>query len=375
MLIGIDASRANKKHKTGVEWYAYHLIQELKKNDSENQYYLYTREKLMGGLANCPPNFKEVVLGWAPGYLWTQLRLSWEMKFGKYKPDILFVPAHVLPILHPKKSIVTIHDVGFSAYPKLYNWKDKLYHIWASYYISRRAKKIITISNFSKLEIEKYFPKSKGKIAITPIGFDRQVYCAKRDSSSINQTLNKFEITKPFFLNTARLEDKKNILGLLEAFSIFQKKFDASKKYNLVLVGNKGTGYSKIKSKIDELNLKKNIIEIGWIEKTDLANLYKVAEIFIFPSLYEGFGIPPLEAMACETPVITSDAASIPEVVGQAAITVDPHQPEIIAQAMKYIVTKPELKNKLILNGLEQIKKFSWQKCAQETLRIFESLY
>ncbi|MFA7662322.1 MAG: glycosyltransferase family 1 protein [Patescibacteria group bacterium] len=374
MLIGIDASRANKKNKTGVEWYSYHVIQELKKIDQKNQYFLYTREKLEGDLADCPPNFKEVILKWPPKYLWTQFRLSWEMKFGKFKPEVLFISAHVLPLWHPKKSVVTIHDVGFCHFPKLYNWKDKLYHLWSTGFIALMSKKIITISEFSKTEIEKYFPKSQGKIEVIPIGFDSTAYRVIENQELLKATLNKFKITKPFFLDVARLEYKKNILGLLEAFDIFRKKFDPEKKYQLVLVGNPANGYDKIKAKISELGLENDVIEIGWTEKPDMVNLYNSAEIFIFPSFYEGFGIPPLEAMACGTPVITSNIASLPEVVGQSAITVDPYQPEIIAQAMNYILTKPELKAKLIQNGFDQIKKFSWQRCAQETLKVFENL-
>jgi len=372
MIIGIDASRANKKIKTGVEWYAYHLIQTLKTIDKKNRYFLYTNKKLSGGLEKCPDNFEEKILSWPPKYLWTQIRLSWEMKFGKNKPDVLFVPAHTIPIFHPKNSIVTVHDVGFARFPKLYNWMDKLYHNWIMKFIKKHAKKIITISKFSKQEIIELYNIEPEKIAIIYNGFNQMAYRPVEKASTIKKVLQKYQLTKPFFLNIARLEYKKNILGLIKAFKIFQGQFDPDKKYQLVLAGGGGQGYVDILQEIEKQNLKDSIIILGWVNEADLPKLLNASTAFVFPSFYEGFGIPILEAMSCGTPVITSNVASLPEVAGDAALLIDPYDSEKIAQAMNKIITDEDLCNELTRKGFKQIKKFSWQRCAREVLNILE---
>ncbi|MDD4606804.1 MAG: glycosyltransferase family 1 protein [Patescibacteria group bacterium] len=370
MFIGIDASRANKKHKTGVEWYAYHLIQNLKKIDSHNQYFLYTNKKLKGELGDCPANFQEVVLNWPPRYLWTQIRLSWAMKFSKYKPDVLFIPAHTIPILHPKNSIVTIHDVGFARFPKLYNWKDKLYHNWTLKFIKKHAKKIITVSQFSKQEIVKFYKIKPDKIQVIYNGFDAGNYQSVQDKNLIQLILEKYSITQPYFLNIARLEYKKNILGLIKSFEIFKNKFESAQNFKLILVGNRGAGADQILQAIEKSKFKKDILTLGWLDRRDLNYLMNGCRAFIFPSLYEGFGIPVLEAMSCGVPVITSRAASLPEVVADAALCVDPENYNDLAQKMYQIDTDENLRQELIKKGFQQIKKFSWQECAQRVLDV-----
>ena len=166
MKIGIDASRANKPKKTGVEWYSYHLIEEFKKIDKENRFFLYTNKPLTGQLAVCPDNFKETVLNWPIPRSWTLGRLSLEMKFGKNKPDVLFVPAHTIPLLNPKKSVVTVHDIGFEHFPEVYNWADKLYHKFTIQFIKRFATKIITISEFSKNDLIDTYKIAPEKIKV-----------------------------------------------------------------------------------------------------------------------------------------------------------------------------------------------------------------
>ena len=156
MIIGIDASRANKDKKTGVEWYSYHLIEQFKKIDKENRYFLYTDKPLKGDLAKCPDNFEEKILKWPLPRFWTLGRLSWEMLFGK-KPDVLFVPAHTIPLFNPKRVVVTVHDIGFEHFPELYKWADKLYHRLTIRFIKRFADKIITVSRYSKHDISEFY--------------------------------------------------------------------------------------------------------------------------------------------------------------------------------------------------------------------------
>jgi len=218
MLIGIDASRANKPIKTGTEWYSYHLIQWFKKLDKENHFLLYTNVQLKSGLENCPQNFKEKVLKWPPGRLWTQFRLSWEMMLNGPKLDRLFVTAHVIPLIHAKKTIVTIHDIGFERFSEIYPWYDIVYHKWAIRFAKHAASKIITISEFSKKELMDVFKIKSEKIKVIYNGYDKKKY-RLYNSEEIEQVKSKYNLSKPYLIFIGRLEEKKNTPFLVECFS------------------------------------------------------------------------------------------------------------------------------------------------------------
>jgi len=365
MLISIDASRANRYYKTGTEWYSYHLIQNLKKVDQENHYFLYTDKRLRGDLANLPDNFEEKLLKWPFKYLWTQGRLSLEMKFSKEKPDVLFVPAHTIPIIHPKKTITTIHDLGFERFPYLYSFWQRKYLKWSARYALKKATKIITVSNFTKNELIKIYQADPKKIEVVYLGYDKGKYCLIEDREEVNKRLKKYNIFRPYLLYVGRLEKKKNVLGLIRAFNLVKNK-----DLKLVLVGKFGYGYEEIEEEISKLNLKRRIIQPGWVEEKDIPYLLNGAELFVFPSFYEGFGLPNLEAMACGCPVITSNVASLPEIAGGAALLVNPNNLWEIAQKIERIIGERGVRNELIEKGLERVKNFSWIKCAKETLEV-----
>lgn len=365
MLIGIDASRANKQQKTGTEWYSYFLIQEFKKLDSENNYLLYTNAKLSVGLEKCPKNFREKLLKWLPVRFWTQIRLSWEMLF--HPCDVLFVPAHALPLIHPKKSIVTIHDIGFDRYPKLYRFADIFYHRLVVKFAARQADKIITISEFSKKELVDVYKVNPEKIKVVHLGFDKENYRKIDNKEEINKILQKYNLEKPYLLYTGRLEEKKNIYNLILAF---EKISYHQPEYKLVLAGRPGFGYEKFLSLLQEKKLENKVKILGWVEQKDLPYIMNAAEIFVFPSFYEGFGIPILEAMACGIPVCCSNAASLPEVAEDSALFFDPYNPDDIYGKLLYLINNKVMQFNLKQKGLSRAKMFSWEKCAEETLEI-----
>jgi glycosyltransferase involved in cell wall biosynthesis len=363
MLIGIDASRANKKNKTGVEWYSYHLIEALKKNDRENQYFLYTDKPLEGKLGVCPSNFSEKILKWPFGKFWTLGRLSLEMLFGE-KPDVLFVPAHTLPLITPNRSVVTVHDIGFERFPEVYKWPDIVYHRFAIKNIKRASAQIITVSEFSKKEIIDVYKISAEKITAIPIGFSPPHF----DMDFVREETRKIG-GLPFILFVGRLEEKKNICRMLEAFAKI-KNSGKIPDLRFVLAGRPGFGFEKIKKKIVELNLLDDVIFTGWINNDELGFLYQRAKVLLFATLYEGFGIPPLEAMSVDCPVVCSNATSLPEVVGDAAILVDPLSVDYIAAGLSAALFDDEKRKILIERGRERVKLFSWEKCAAETLKV-----
>ena len=383
MLLLIDASRANNEQKTGVEWYAFFVIQELKKIvPLETRVVLFTRESLKGEFAVLPPNWQEQVLQWRPRRLWTQIRLSWEIwrvkrgardySAGVKEEDIaLFVPAHVLPLVCPKKTFITIHDLGGIRFPSGYSLFERLYARFATAFALRRAT-VFTPSEFSKREIESVF--GNGKITVVPNGFDDSKYHLIDDKEKVKQILEKYNICVPYFLSISRLEEKKNTVGIIEAYKIFKEKIalkSNSENYSLVLLGKPGYGYAKATKAIKKSGYQHTIILPGWVKAEDVPFLMAVAAWFIFPGFYEGFGIPVLEAMACGVSVIASNRAALPEVAGGAALLVDPYKPGDIARAMLEIVSSPALRDELIERGLARAGEFKWERTAQEIYNAF----
>jgi glycosyltransferase involved in cell wall biosynthesis len=371
MTIGIDASRANKIEKTGTEWYSYHLIQELKKiTDPKDQFILYSRENLRGDLGELPMNWQSRVLNWSPKKLWTQARLSWEM--WQRPPEMLFVPAHTIPLIHPKKVVTTCHDVAFFRLPEAYGWLALKYHKFATKFAIRRAAKIICVSEFTKNELIEFFKISSERIAVVPNGFDSGRYKIIEDRGAVAEVLRKYKIAEPYILYAGRLELKKNIPGLIEAFKSLKKNYKQPLK--LVLVGQPDFGFEKVAKAIADNNLQNDVIMPGWVGKEDLPYLMNGARAFVFPSLYEGFGIPVLEAMACGTPVVCSGITALREVAGEAAYLVDPYFPENIAEGINRVLTDEHLREDLKIRGLARVKDFSWERCARETWAVLKNV-
>lgn len=371
MIIGIDASRANRHIKSGTEWYSYYLILELAKIDQKNRYFLYTPEKLRDELANLPENFKEKILRWLLKKLWTMARLSFEMLIAP--PDLLFVPAHIIPIISPKNTLTTIHDVGFLRLPSLYSQKELKYHRFGLYQAIKKARKIITISKFTKKELIELCKIDPARIEVIYLGFSPR-YRQTLDRQKTETILEKYRISRniPYILYIGRLEYKKNTPRLIRAFARF-KKSNPDMKHKLVLVGSLGVGGCEVLENIKKYNLEKEVIMPGWIEERDLSYILSCASLFIFPSLYEGFGIPILEAMACGVPVCAANRASIPEVAGRAALFFDPENEEEMAKFIEKILKDLNLQKELKEKGKKRALAFSWEKCARKTLEVLES--
>ncbi len=404
MTIGIDASRANRDFKTGTEWYSYHLIKNLIKIDKQNNYILYTDKPFSKAFLDDLnslnlQNFKIKVLNWPFSYFWTLGRLSLEMLFKS--PDVLFVPAHGIPLFFPRKTINTIHDIAFIKNECLYskeissgdhNINKKTFNFfiktltfgkyclssidylnWSTKFALKRAKKIITVSNASKKDIVTNYKKIKeDKIRVVHNGFDNEKYKLIKDQEGIKIVLNKYGIDFPFFLYVGRLERKKNIYRLIEAFAIFKENNPCLEK--LVLVGSAGFGYDEIKYMIEEFGIENEVIILGWVEENDLPFIFNKALCFIFPSFFEGFGIPVLQSMACGTPVIASNIDALHEVAGDCALFFNHLSSNDLSLKMKQIFNDKDLRELLIEKSLIRSKLFSWEKCAQETLKEINSL-
>ena len=427
MLIGIDASRANRDHKSGTEWYSYYSIRWLAKLDNKNQYILYTDKPLRGGLLDLTTdqyianlnqreenkfdkdgyqiiksrynNFRAKILTWPFDFFWTLGRLSFEMLI--HRPDVLFVPAHSLPLFFPKKTITTIHDIAFEKDKSLYqvdnigpeqrllrkilgflikiftggeygsNSRD--YLKWSTRFALKHAKRIITVSRSSRDEILKTYKAEAEKIKVIYNGYNKLLYRKINDSRKIEKILDKYGLEKPFILYVGRLEKKKNTPLLIDAFAILR---EANKdiKQKLVLIGDASFGYDEVIYVINEFNLDSEVIMPGWVEEEDVPYIYNAATAFIFPSKHEGFGIPIIQAMACGVPVIASNIPVLKEIAEEAAMFFNPNDENDMAKVMTEIVNNKKLREKLIIKGGKKVKEFSWEKCAQATLKEINSL-
>jgi glycosyltransferase involved in cell wall biosynthesis len=365
MIIGIDATRANKPQKTGVEWYSYHLIRALSKESSKHIFRLYFRSDPEPSLAKLGENVQYKILSWPFKYLWTQVRLSFEVLINP--PDCLFIPAQIIPMIHPSKTITTIHDVAYKPFPTSYSAGSRFYLNLAAL-LASRLPAIITVSEFSKSEIRKYYNISDKKIHVIPLGLEH----ADRDPSPM--VLTKHAITKPYLLSVGRLERKKNIKLLIKSFNLIKVE-PWGKEFQLVLVGIKGHGWGEIERDINVSPFREDIKIVGWVTEPEKHSLFAQAVAFILISAYEGFGLPLLEAMDAGTPIITTDQASLPEVAGEAAITVPRGKINAVRDALQDIVYNKIMRNDLIDKGKLRAKQYTWQRTAKETLAVFDRIH
>lgn len=375
MVIGIDASRANRPNKTGTEWYSYHLIRQLTAIDRRNRYILYSDKPLEAGLAELCQQYSNVaskVLKWPFSRLWTLGRLTLEMIVRP--PDVLFVPAHVLPLLSRAKLVNTVHDVGFMAFPSLYGRNTARYLRWSTEWALAKAQRLIAISEFTKQEIQHYFSADLSKIAVVYNGYDNGVYKPEGEPGHDERILADYDIEQPYLLYIGRLESKKNMVGLLNGFRQYCQD-QPQNRLKLVLAGKRSVDFAQVSNLLSDPILAKHCLELGWTPATVLPSLLRQAQAFVFPSWYEGFGLPILEAMASGTPVISSNTGSLPEVGGEAALYFDPADPADLAAKIALISQDNDWRQRLIEAGLKRATGFSWAKTAQETLKVLEEAH
>ena len=390
MLIGINASAALKQPRTGVEEYCYQVIKYLTMlpEAGEHRFLLYlpaVAHRAEAGLPifdfSLPDNFELKKLSW-PFPMWTQIRLASEMLFNK--PDALLIPVHILPRFHPKNSVVTIHGLEYEYFPEYYPFWFRNYLRLSTKYALGHAKKIIAVSENTKRDLIKLYGAKESDVVVVHHGIQipnhpPEARLAKGGKTQIpnkSQTQNsKFQ--KPYLLYIGRIELKKNIVGILEAYRILKEKYKIP--HELVLAGATGFGNEKIKTMIHDSpaspelgrgRARFKIHELGYVDEEEKRQLLSNADVFVFPSFYEGFGLPILEAQASGVPVVSSNTSSVPEVVGNSALLVDPKSPEQIAQAVYNIIDDKATRDRLIELGFENVKRFSWEKCARETFRV-----
>lgn len=282
-----------------------------------------------------------------------------------YPKAVIHYPDSMAPLFAKNKVVITVHDLAFKSLNHAFTLKTTLWKNVMTDLSVKKADKIIAITNFAKDEILKYYDVKPSKINVVYNGFNN----FSRDSiilKNISSSIFKFS-DKPYILTVSTISPRKNIDGLIRAFNLIKDKVN----FNLVVAGKNGWLYDDIFKLVKNLKLENRVIFTGGVNDDELKFLYKNAKIFVYPSFYEGFGLPPLEAMSYGIPCIVSNAASLLEVVGDAALKINPYEIEEICKGIVEVSSDLELKNNIVRKGFKRIKSFSWESCADRIVNLY----
>lgn len=365
MILGIDASRANKREKTGTEYYAFRVLEGLKSVVPPSvTVRLYSPTPLQGQLAILPANWESRVLSWAIPRSWTTLRLSWELL--RQPPDALFLPCSGFPAAVSVPVITTIHDVGFDRFPHLYKPIQVWYHRHAVRRALRRAAAIVTISAWTKQELRDVYGPMSVPITIVPLAADESRFAASYPSAEMSRVRTTYELSRPYFVFYGRIEEKKNIAGIVAAYQ--QYRLTTMAPADLLLIGPKGKGAKEL---LASATMMDSVRFVPWVPDADIGPLVAGARALVFPTFYEGFGLPILEAFTVGTPVITSRGGAHEEVAGDAALLVPPDDVAAIAAALRR-VEDADVAAALKHAGHVRAAGYRWERTARETWSVLE---
>ncbi|MDO8487539.1 MAG: glycosyltransferase family 1 protein [Candidatus Curtissbacteria bacterium] len=383
MLIGVDGNEANVKNRVGSGQYTFELLKQFALlsrhpepirpegsrprrlvSGSDLKFVIYLKDK---PLPDFPKNLDYKVFG--PKKFWTQFALPLNLTFGQ-KPDVFLSPAHYGPRFSRVPYIVTIHDLSYLHFPELFK-KNDLYQLtsWSKYSIENSAH-IIAVSQSTKDDIIKNYDVQPSKITVTYEGYDKGRF-KPQPRNAIDKIKKKYKIAGDYVIFVGTLQPRKNIERLIKAFASVNCQ-PSTDNLSLVVVGKKGWMYDEILKKSEVLGIEKKVIFTDFVPDEDLPALISGAKIYVNPSLWEGFGIPVIEAQACGVPVVVSNTSSLPEIVGESGLLVDPASVDSIARGIGKVISDKKLRDKLVEKGFQNIKRFSWENCAAETLKVLE---
>lgn len=384
MKICVDVRCLMTGRRTGVEEYTLSLLLSLLETDQKNEYVLFfssaKKPKFDFSVFKKFPNVRiktlkipNKILNFSFWYLgWPHID---KLCGGA---DVLFLPNIIFYGASKKtKVVLTIHDLSFERYPETFSWKRRLWHTFINpKKICRRANKIIAVSDSTKNDIISLYKISSLKIKMIYSASDEKFRLIDRNDRKLLAVKEKYNLPYRFILYLGTIEPRKNIISLIRAFDVLQKEAHKNgdeeiSKYALVIAGSKGWLHEKIFREISNATFRKHIQLKKFVEEEDKEYFLNLASLFVYPSFFEGFGFPPLEAMRCGVPVIAANNSSLPEIIGEGGIMVDPDKPDEIMHAMKEVLKNRELREIIIKKGLEKSKEFTWKKAAQETLSSF----
>lgn len=378
MRIGIEAQRLFRPHKHGMDRVALELIRSLQKIDKENEYFIFVKPDVDNKVVFSTDNFHIVEIEGGAYPIWEQFKLP---KLAKaHNCDILHCTSNTAPLALQMPLVTTLHDVIFKEGSVLEqltssaSWYQKIGNLYRRLIVNsivKKSQRLITVSNFERQNISKIYKLDSSKIQTVHNGVS-ECFKAVVDNKARAKVKQKYNLPEQFLLHLGNTDPRKNTARVLKAFYMYIYVYTEDLK--LVIVGLNESKLSTILKSIDlEEELSDKIILTGYVVDTDLPILFSLSELFLFPSLREGFGIPIIEAMACGTPVITSNTSSMPEVAGDAACLVNPNSTENIYEAIAKVRSDKNYKNQLTEKGLARYTKFTWENAARQVLGIYQT--
>jgi len=367
MKIGVNLLPYNEIG--GIAIYIQHLLENFGNLDKKNSFIIFTGRKMLPIFKFDYANFHYIE---TPIDSYRKIKRVFYEQFifpfllKKYKIDVLFNPSVSGPIFWPGKKIVVIHDCAYDRFKEFDSFKTKVYFKLMFCAITKFSSKIITVSNFSRKELSDLYKINPKKIEVI---YEGVPVLPKVNNDFVRETLNKFGIDQPYFLYVGNWRPRKNIIGLIEAFGIFIKNNNLN--YLLVIGGKKDRRFLNLEKYINENRLGEKVILTDFLTRKEISAFYKKAEALTFPSFYEGFGLPILEAQSLGVPILASNIPSMFEIAGEGAIFINPNSSLIFSKGMKEISFNEKLRKDLIKKGFKNIKRFSWEKTAENLLKLF----
>ena len=368
MRIAIDA---RKLRDYGIGTYVRNLLRHLSRIDTTTEYVLLCHGRDCGMADELGDNFRAVLEN-APGYsVQEQFRIPLVLR--REGIDLFHAPHYVLPPLTPCKSVVTIHDCIHLRFPQYLPSRLGYAYARASLWTAaHRSNRVLTVSEASKRDILKYFHIPPDKIDVIYNGIDER-FGQPPHPDEIARVRERYQLNDPFVLYAGNIKPHKNLERVIESFHLLRRG-GGMDQVKLLIIGDQISKYATLRRAVHKYKLHKHVRFFGFVPDQTLAVLYRLASVFVFPSLYEGFGLPPLEAMASGTPVITSNVSSLPEVVDDAALLVDPHDASAIAGAMRRVLTDRALRDDLVRKGLARTAQFSWDRSVRRVRAIYSEV-
>lgn len=366
MRIGLNAqllSLSRDYRAAGITWYIYNLLAHLP--PSHHRYIAFLGERKAERLfPQIDLRFSQLPTGNPLArILWEQTVLPFQLV--REGIDLIHSLAFVQPLLTSCPGVVTIYDLSFLLFPEGFNPWKRLYLRYMTPYTARRSRRVIALSQSTKNDLSRLFGIPEEKVEVIPCGVDPRF--RPLNGNLVSRFRQRRRLPERMILFVGTIERRKNVNLLLEAYAQIKKDIP----HALVLAGARGWGAEGVIAQAEEVGLA-DVIFAGYVEQEELPLWYNAADLLAYPSLYEGFGLPPLEAMASGTPVLTSNISSLPEVVGDAGILVDPQNADEIARAMLKVLRDEGLREEMRERGLERAKRFTWQGAAEETIRVYE---
>jgi glycosyltransferase involved in cell wall biosynthesis len=362
VLIGVDASRVTRSRRTGTENYSLHVLRHLLAQDHQNAFRLYLSQPLADGLLPRGPRTSTRLIRLER--LWTQLGLSTEMLVSP--PDVLFVPSHVLPLVTPRRSVVVVYDVGHRFFPRAHGVLEWLYAEWAIRRHVRVATQLITISEASKRDLVRLYGADPTRIAVAYPAVEERFKPATEDE--IARVRAHYGLAEQYVLHLGTIKPRKNLPRLIRAFA----SADIPRQTQLALGGMTTFGGGAVQDAIDECGLASRVRRLDYVPDADLPALYSGSACVAVVSLYEGFGMPALEALACGAPLVASNRGSLPEIVGDAGLVVNPLDEMSIVRGLERAVGDESVARALRDQGPRRAARFDWPAAATVTRQVLE---